>query len=36
MLDGGGGIDTASYAFAGAGVQVNLRAGGPQATGGGG
>src|SRR5262245_39414495 len=35
MLDGGAGIDTAVYAFAAAGVQVNLRAGGPQASGGG-
>jgi Ca2+-binding RTX toxin-like protein len=36
MLDGGAGTDTASYAFAAAGVNVNLRSGGPQATGGGG
>jgi hypothetical protein len=34
VLDGGGGIDTASYAAAGAGVAVSLAVAGPQATGG--
>ena len=35
-LDGGAGVDTASYAFATAGVNVNLRSGAPHAAGGGG
>ncbi|MBV9995834.1 MAG: VCBS repeat-containing protein [Caulobacteraceae bacterium] len=36
VLDGGGGVDTVSYAAAGAGVNVNLANSGPQNTGGGG